>query len=144
MPKFVRFLVTWAAVALLAAGALAADNKDKARAKPGRDPVQEAFNLPRGTALRPDQQSKFEQLKQTYEPRLRAAIDRVAKASDDTEKLKAAGEARNLRQEISSGIKEILASLPPVFADQDKERGKQDKGMRVRTRVKVRPAKRNT
>jgi len=117
-----------ALLAILAAPLAAAEREQKAagtkqdgatsgaRDKPGaaaKDPLKDAFKLPRRAVLRPDQQTALDGLKQQWEPQLREALDKVATAPDEREKLKAAKEVKKIRDQLQQAILAICIAPPP-------------------------------
>jgi len=80
---------------------------------PARDPVELAFALPPGVVLTKYQAESYYAVRQQFEPLLRAALDRVAKATDESEKTAAVGEVRQVREQIRLAIINILRTPPP-------------------------------
>jgi hypothetical protein len=78
-----------------------------------RDNVAEAFALPKGVTLRPDQDDLYRKLKREKEPKLRQAQKRVDDAPSEQEKTKAAREMMALTKEIKQGINTILQKPDP-------------------------------
>jgi hypothetical protein len=78
-----------------------------------KDPLKDAFKLPRRAVLRPEQQTALDGLKQQWEPKLREALDKVAAAPAEREKLKAVREVNKIRGEIQQAILAICIAPPP-------------------------------
>jgi hypothetical protein len=78
-----------------------------------KDPVADAFALPRGFALRADQQEPYNRLKSEMEPRLRDALSQV-EAATGGEKDRAAKNVMAVRKEIKARLVRILQQPDPV------------------------------
>ena len=100
-------LFALAAIGAAPGAAWGAPADEKGKATPKKDPVKEALALPPGTVLRSDQQAKYKEVKEFYEPKLREAIEKHDKASE-SEKHKAYVDLKKLRDEIDEAIAQIL------------------------------------
>lgn len=91
--------------------ALAAGAEDPKAAK--KDPVAEVFSLPPGARLGKQQQAKYGEIKQFYEPKLREALEKVGKAAE-ADKHKAYTEMKKLRDEVDDAIVQLLKTPDPA------------------------------
>jgi len=105
----------------------------KRAGKTARDPVVSAFAIPRGVTLNADQQEAYNRLKGEHESSLRAAMEKMAQASDKTEKTKAARDALELRSKIREGMQTILA-MPYVAAQKEAMEAAQKHYMEMKKR----------
>jgi len=83
----------------------ASDSKPKPL-KP--DPVLQAFALPRGMVLTPEEMKFAKGVRDQVEPQLRSAFQRIEQAKDKDEKLKAAKDIKQIRTQIRAAIATIL------------------------------------
>jgi hypothetical protein len=80
-----------------------------------KDPVADAFALPKGVTLRSDQQEPYNKMKQDMEPKLRDALSQV-EAATGADKDKAAKSVMATRKEIKNKIAQILRQVDPNIA----------------------------
>jgi hypothetical protein len=80
-----------------------------------KDPVADAFALPKGVTLRSDQQGKYDTMKKEMEPKLRDTLSQV-EAATGAEKDKAAKGVMIVRKEIKTKIGQILREPDPNLA----------------------------
>jgi len=113
MQKLACLLLALAAIGAAPAWAAPAAGKDKPSGK--KDLVKEALALPPGTVLRSDQQAKYKEAKDFYEPKLREALEKLDKATA-SEKHKAYVNLKKLREEIDDAIAEILKMPGPTIS----------------------------
>jgi hypothetical protein len=78
-----------------------------------KDPLADAFVLPKGVVLRADQQTKFDKMKEEMEPKLRDALAQVEAAASATEKSKAGTGVKTVRTEIKTKIAQIVREPDP-------------------------------
>jgi len=72
------------------------------------DPVLQAFALPRGMVLTPEEMKFAQGVRDQLEPQLRSAFQRIEQAKDKDEKLKAAKDIRQIKTQIRAAITTIL------------------------------------
>lgn len=100
-----------------------ADGKE---AMPLADAIDKAFELPRGAVLLGNQIRAYGDLRKQLEPALRSALERVALAADEEEKLRAVADVRRIREAIRLGIQEVL-KVPPSEPKDASKAGKGNK-----------------
>ena len=98
-----RLVAALLTLVLLAGWLHAAD-----QAPPKKDPVQSAFALPRGMVLTAEEMQWANQIRAQLEPRLRDALERVENATSNEDKLEAAKQVRQVRNEIKMAVGLIL------------------------------------
>jgi hypothetical protein len=103
-----------------------------AKPAPGKDPVEDAFQLPGGIRLRTDQVKDFQELRSRYEPQLREALKKVESLTKPGEKDTAAREVFKLRKEIREYIEAILTKPDPNPPQPPKNKKKKNKKKRKR------------
>lgn len=87
-----------------------------------KDPVQMAFALPKGMVLTPKEMEWANRVRAQLEPQLRDAIHRVQNSTDQSEKLKAAKEARKIKQQIRAAIYTIIQARMAAAAKEAAKR----------------------
>jgi len=90
----------------------AAKADDKASAAK-KDPLAEAFALPRKFQPTPGQQKELDAIHSKYEQKLRDALQKVDQASNDSDKDKLAREALKIHEQIRSAIMSIVNNPSP-------------------------------
>lgn len=95
--------------------------------RPVKDPVEDAFELPRGVVLLGNQIKAYGEFRKQLEPPLRSALGRVESATDEQEKLQAVAEVKRIRESIRLGIQEILR-LPPSDPKAAPKKAQDNKG----------------
>ena len=85
-----------------------APERQKKAKRPAKDPVAQAFMLPRGVVLTPKQAEAYRQVRRQLEPLLRSALERVQSATGQKDKLKAVAEVKQIKEQIRQSILEIL------------------------------------
>jgi hypothetical protein len=92
----------------------AAEAESKASAATAKkDPVAEAFALPRKFKPTPGQQKEIDAVHAKYETKLRDALGKVDKADGASDKDKAARDVLKVREQIRVAIAGIVNSLSP-------------------------------
>jgi len=114
-------------------------------ADPRKDPVAEAFVLPRGAVLRPHQAKAYQQLREQFQPLLRSALARVESTTDEKEKLEAVAEVKRIRGQIRLAILDVLRIPPPKKAKAGAQGKKkpQAKKSQQRKKKKAQPKKKH-
>jgi hypothetical protein len=90
----------------------AAKSDEKANAAK-KDPLAEAFALPRKFQPTPGQQKELDAIHSKYEQKLRDALQKVDQASNDADKDKLAREALKIHEQIRSAIMSIVNNPSP-------------------------------
>ena len=103
-----RLVLVLVVLLSVAAGLRAADEAPREKAPPKKDPVESAFALPRGMVLTPEETKWANAKRAELEPKLRAALSRVENATEEKEKLEAANQVRQVKEEIEAAINTIL------------------------------------
>ncbi len=122
MLRPVTLLLALSLTAGVAARAVAAAAERGEAARVRDDPVDKAFELPRGVVLKGRQVEAYRGLRQQLEPPLRSALERVQSASEDQAKRDAAAEVKRIRESIRLGIQDILR-MPPKNPAQAAKKG---------------------
>ncbi len=90
---------------------------------PLKDVIDKAFELPRGAVLLGNQIRAYGELRKQFEPALRSALERVALAENEEEKLQATTDVRKIREAIRLGMQEVL-KVPPTEPKDASKAGK--------------------
>ncbi|NQU21258.1 MAG: hypothetical protein HQ567_08245 [Candidatus Nealsonbacteria bacterium] len=106
---------------LLLATSRATADDDRRAAAAKKDPVAMVFSLPKGLVLTPKEMEYANSVRSMLEPQLRAALKRVETGTSKEEKLKAAKEVRQVKEQVQAAVNSILQAR---YAEAMKEAAK--------------------